>query len=440
MAAYRESLALAPSVEARSNLGAALAALGRYREAIEAYRGALAMAPGNGSIRYNLALAHYKSDDVARAAEELEALHATQPETSARPSSSPTAGCGSASPPPVEELLRPLVDADPTTARSLHARDGASQRRPGGGGAAARGPLLRGDDSAEAHYLLGWIAFSAGDAAKAVGRSPAPWRTRSCRRCARTTGERSSTPATWTARSSLSRGAGREPQRLRRELHPRRSSRTRGRPRRRGPSRSGPCCAPGRPRRGSSSRPSTRPGAPRAPRTRLAARGRPRADVMLRCPTAARSGCRRCGEAGSPAFGSFTCPQLRNGAPRSIACTSATRGAARFLLVYIREAHPDGEAWQSTINRREGLSLPEARSLAERAEHAALCRRGLSIPYEAVLDGMDGDVEKAFAAFPSRVFVIDREGRSPSRWASTSSGSARRRWRRRWRPRADRRR
>jgi thioredoxin-like negative regulator of GroEL len=38
------------------------------------------MAPGNGSIRYNLALAHYKSEDVAAAAEELHTLHQAQPQ------------------------------------------------------------------------------------------------------------------------------------------------------------------------------------------------------------------------------------------------------------------------------------------------------------------------------------------------------------------------
>ena len=79
-------------------------------------------------------------------------------------------------------------------------------------------------------------------------------------------------------------------------------------------------------------------------------------------------------------------------------------------MAYIREAHPDGEAWQSTINRREGVSLPEARSLPERAEHAAVCRRELKIPFEAALDGLDGKVEAAFSAFPSRVFVIDARG------------------------------
>ena len=81
-----------------------------------------------------------------------------------------------------------------------------------------------------------------------------------------------------------------------------------------------------------------------------------------------------------------------------------------FRLVYIREAHPEGE-WQSTINARQGVSLPDAKSEPQRAEHAALCRRRLAIPYEALLDDMDGTAEKAFSAFPSRAFVLDAAGK-----------------------------
>jgi Zn-dependent protease with chaperone function len=80
-------------------------------------------------------------------------------------------------------------------------------------------------------------------------------------------------------------------------------------------------------------------------------------------------------------------------------------------MAYIREAHPAGGAWPSTINEREGVSLPEARDEAQRAEHAALCARRLEIPYEIALDGMDGRAETAFAAFPSRAFVIDASGK-----------------------------
>jgi hypothetical protein len=109
-------------------------------------------------------------------------------------------------------------------------------------------------------------------------------------------------------------------------------------------------------------------------------------------------------------IGSYTCPQLRNGAPEVNRLYERHKKDAGFLMAYIREAHPDGEAWQSTINRREGIGLPEARSLPERAEHAAVCRRELKIPFETALDGLDGTVEAAFSAFPSRVFVIDARG------------------------------
>jgi hypothetical protein len=110
------------------------------------------------------------------------------------------------------------------------------------------------------------------------------------------------------------------------------------------------------------------------------------------------------------AFGSLTCPQLRNGVPLLNELHARYGRGVTFLLVYIREAHAaDGET-PLPLNERLGMSITEAKSLEERAGSAALCRKRLSIPYEAVLDGMDGAVEKAFDAFPSRAFVVDREG------------------------------
>jgi hypothetical protein len=109
-------------------------------------------------------------------------------------------------------------------------------------------------------------------------------------------------------------------------------------------------------------------------------------------------------------IGSYTCPQLRHGAPEVNRLHGEFKDRVRFLLAYIREAHPAGEGWQSTVNERDAVALPEAQTLAERGEHAAVCRRELAIPYDAALDGMDGALEGAFAAFPSRVFVIDRAG------------------------------
>lgn len=76
IAEYEQCLKLEPErIDAISNLGAALARLGRYPEAIEQYRHALKLSPGDSRIRMNLAIAYYKSDMLAEAIHELASLH-----------------------------------------------------------------------------------------------------------------------------------------------------------------------------------------------------------------------------------------------------------------------------------------------------------------------------------------------------------------------------
>jgi tetratricopeptide (TPR) repeat protein len=78
---YQAYLALRPErVDARSNLGAALARLGRYADAIEQYKRALALDGRNQDIRFNLAVAYYKTARVVSASKELEAVVAAQPD------------------------------------------------------------------------------------------------------------------------------------------------------------------------------------------------------------------------------------------------------------------------------------------------------------------------------------------------------------------------
>ena len=76
---YQEILKSYPdSVEVRANLGAALAKLNRYDEAIEQYRAALAK-KDNPGLRLNLALAYYKKGACRDAVQQLSSLHAAQP-------------------------------------------------------------------------------------------------------------------------------------------------------------------------------------------------------------------------------------------------------------------------------------------------------------------------------------------------------------------------
>lgn len=49
--------------------------------------------------------------------------------------------------------------------------------------------------------------------------------------------------------------------------------------------------------------------------------------------------------------------------------------------------------------------------MEEKKNHATLCSRKLHLPFPAVVDGMDGAVEAAYNSWPSRAFVIGRNGR-----------------------------
>ena len=80
---YRQFLKLHPEATAiHSNLGAALAGLGRFENAIAEYRIALKQSPSFPGARLNLALAYYKMGQIEDAARELTRVHAEDPANS----------------------------------------------------------------------------------------------------------------------------------------------------------------------------------------------------------------------------------------------------------------------------------------------------------------------------------------------------------------------
>lgn len=109
-------------------------------------------------------------------------------------------------------------------------------------------------------------------------------------------------------------------------------------------------------------------------------------------------------------FGSYSCPNFRTAAP--VLNELARQYAARsgFLLVYIREAHSTDQ-WQSTINEREQIQLTPAASAEQKHEYAAMCQRKLHLQFPSAVDGLDNQAEKAFAAWPSKVYVLSAAGK-----------------------------
>jgi len=109
-------------------------------------------------------------------------------------------------------------------------------------------------------------------------------------------------------------------------------------------------------------------------------------------------------------FGSYSCPNFRSSADTLNALYQRYGSQVPFYLVYIREAHAT-DNWQSTRNEREGVVMAPATTIQEKADHGAMCVRKLHLQLTALVDGMDGRVETAYAAWPSRAFVIGTDGR-----------------------------
>jgi tetratricopeptide (TPR) repeat protein len=80
IADFRKALALKPDLlQARANLGAALAVAGQMDAAIEEDGRVLEIAPQNDAVRMNLAMAYYRTGNLNQARVEFEKLHATHP-------------------------------------------------------------------------------------------------------------------------------------------------------------------------------------------------------------------------------------------------------------------------------------------------------------------------------------------------------------------------
>ena len=86
------------------------------------------------------------------------------------------------------------------------------------------------------------------------------------------------------------------------------------------------------------------------------------------------------------------------------------RNAVDFVVVYIREAHPE-EGWVVTPNRDEGIVVNDPITNDEREEVAAACALNLQIRMPVVVDEVDDAIANAYGALPDRLYLIGKDGR-----------------------------
>jgi tetratricopeptide (TPR) repeat protein len=418
---YRECLEQEPSnFQARSNLGAALSGLERYDEAIREYEAALTSAPETlvPLLRRNIGLAYYKSGRMDAASRIFSDLHAAHPGD--RDTSLLAADClvQLGQPAKAVDLLRP-VRASSGQDRAVAYLFGIALLKSGNAEEAQSvlDPILSDPNSAEGNFAIGMSMFMRQDypaAVKAFGRAaelnPALPRVYSYYgQTLLFTGDSKAASEAFSkqlasdandyeasfrmAQILASRGQFTDATPLfqravllrpeSREARSELADALAGTFKRKGPGDAGvPLGAL----------------APVVEVERMNGAGRVQLPAV---------------ERGRPAvliFGSYTCPFFRSAAPVLEKLSAQYSSQAAFLLVYIREAHA-GDQWQSTINEREHISLTPAANRDQKNEHAQMCVRNLRLSFPAAVDGMDGAAEKAYSAWPSRVYVVRPDGR-----------------------------
>lgn len=109
-------------------------------------------------------------------------------------------------------------------------------------------------------------------------------------------------------------------------------------------------------------------------------------------------------------FGNFTCGPFRNQAGNVEKLYQRYRDRATFVMVYVREAHPiDG--WVMESNDRVGVHLAQPKTYDERVGVARTCSRSLGLGMPMLVDTIDDTVGARYSGMPSRLYLIDRDGK-----------------------------
>jgi tetratricopeptide (TPR) repeat protein len=460
---YRKSLDLdGTNVAARSNRGAALAGLGRYDEAVLEYQQALKNAPAQviPMLQRNLALAWYKSGRMEEAAPLLMALHDARPDN--RETTLLAGDCLLQLGEPLKALalLEPLA-ADAAQDRALAYVLGTAYLKAGRTAEAQRilDPLLKDETSPEGRYALGVAMFTSGDypsAVKALERAiqldPKLPRVQSFYGQALIfTGDPDAALAAFAKQlatdpndydanyqSGLIFARRNKPveaeARLRRAVTLRTKS-------------AGARLALGEALMANAKWPEARTelertvrewpefGAAHSKLAEIYSKAGLKADAAQERALGAKYAVKvaqqpglqngvpaprmrlgdveitapRIGKATVLVFGSYSCPNFRKAAPALNELSQTLAKQVSFLQVYIREAHST-EQWQSTVNEREGVQLAPASSAGQKQEYAIMCQRKLHLRFPSVVDTLDDAAQKAYQAWPSRVYVLTADG------------------------------
>jgi thiol-disulfide isomerase/thioredoxin len=110
-------------------------------------------------------------------------------------------------------------------------------------------------------------------------------------------------------------------------------------------------------------------------------------------------------------FGSLTCPPFRARMLQFDPIYQKHKERVKFLMVYTREAHPESTIYVNKGGEKVLQKIEQTDRMDERMEHARICGPTLKFTFPTVVDKVDNQVNEAYAGWPSRFVVVDRDGR-----------------------------
>jgi hypothetical protein len=84
---------------------------------------------------------------------------------------------------------------------------------------------------------------------------------------------------------------------------------------------------------------------------------------------------------------------------------------AEFLLVYIREAHPDSVLFVKKDGKEVLEKIKQTETFDVRAETAQVCATSLNLSIPTLVDKDDNKVNEAYAGWPDRMAVVGVDGK-----------------------------
>lgn len=108
-------------------------------------------------------------------------------------------------------------------------------------------------------------------------------------------------------------------------------------------------------------------------------------------------------------FGNFTCGPFRAFYPAVDRLYEKYKDRAHFVMVYVREAHPE-DGWKMQANSRVGVAVQQPVTFEERANVAGQFCQKLSPKIPVVVDEVNDPMGHAYSGMPARLYVISPEG------------------------------